>query len=364
MGKAIILIVSGFAVLFAIVGFNLQSSTVRGTQNFIDEYVHNVCKNIANAGMNTALEQLRLHASWRTGFSNLPFSRGTATVSLVDTNFSGTWHVKITSVGSFMGRSDTVRAIVKDSVTGFLPPTVKAAITSNASVVTSGSFVVDARDHDLNGTLVSSTGTLGIYTTQSYTQQGNSQVGGTYDSVDYAPAKVFNSNLVVQNAFWPGGFPATPDQAMGGAANGYADGTLLTIAQSGVNGSQYVTDPSQLHFPLSGVTYVDYGGIWNPADLGNSTGILVVHNVSTSAVMKNVQGSFKGLIIADRIDHVNANTVILGAVIGLSSIEVGNTFGNGDGTVLYSRQALLQCTSTAGVNGNARAIVQIESYWE
>ena len=127
---------------------------------------------------------------------------------------------------------------------------------------------------------------------------------------------------------------------------GYAEGALKTIAQSGLNGSQYVTDPANLTFPLSGVTYAELpsGTPWQAVDFGNSSGILVVHNATTDAVVKNLNtGTFNGLIIADDLVHIH-NT-ILGAVIALTPTpSEGNCIGNGNGDVLYSSETIQAIT--------------------
>jgi hypothetical protein len=217
-------------------------------------------------------------------------------------------------------------------------PFVKAAITSNGPIGTLGSLIVDGRDHDLNGFLLSGTGSYGVSTKSTYSRGGNSKVGGTDKSVspaqDIAPAKSGYNNVVQQNASWAA--PTTPDQALN-----LPNGTLKGIAQTPGKG-QYVTNPSNLTFPLSGVTYVELpaGGTWQSMDFGASSGILVVHNATTNAAIKNLNGgTFKGIIIAD--DMVHIHTDLYGEVIVLTPISSeGNCIGNGNGSVLYSNVAV------------------------
>jgi len=176
--------------------------------------------------------------------------------------------------------------------------------------------------------------------------------GGTdTDSNDYAPAKPGDPSVIEEN--YSGTMEATPDEVMGGAANGYPEGTLKTMALSGTNGSQYVADPATLTFPLSGVTYVELpsGQEWNAVDFGDSNGILVVHNTNTHAVIKNLNnGTFKGLLIADDIVHIH--TDIIGAVVSLTTgPSFGNVLGNGSGRVLYSRQALANAMGGGAATG-------------
>jgi hypothetical protein len=134
------------------------------------------------------------------------------------------------------------------------------------------------------------------------------------------------------------------------------------MAQSGANGGQYVTASASLTFPLSGVTYVELasGDIWQSMDFGNSSGVLIVHNSSTNAAIKNLNsGTFKGLIVADDIEKIHIQ--IIGAVIALGSSPSGNCIGNGSGEILYSSAALTQAASVAVGGGGG---VTVSSWLE
>ena len=137
---------------------------------------------------------------------------------------------------------------------------------------------------------------------------------------------------------WPNGFPETPDRIFGGQQAGFPEGRLAEIALSGVGGSQYVTDPRDLTWPLRSLTYVDMPSStrWTNIDFGESGGILVVHNTQADARMRRLRsGRFSGIIIADRIDRVNNE--IMGAITLLR--EVSSTW-RGLGTILFSREAI------------------------
>jgi hypothetical protein len=119
--------------------------------------------------------------------------------------------------------------------------------------------------------------------------------------------------------------------------NGFS---LKEYAQSGAGGSQYVTDPSLLSYPLKGITYVELpsGGSWSSADIQGS-GILIVHNDNVNAILQNTKNNFTGLIIGDDIVHLHSN--IIGAVVSLTeNPSEGNTVGNSSGSILYSKQVL------------------------
>jgi hypothetical protein len=76
-----------------------------------------------------------------------------------------------------------------------------------------------------------------------------------------------------------------------------------------------------------------------------------------------VHGTFTGLVIADRVEHVNSGTQINGAVVGLSFIEVGNAFDNGNSSITYSRETLLKAVNNLGVT-SGRVKLNIISYYE
>lgn len=225
------------------------------------------------------------------------------------------------------------------------PPGIRGAVTANYNVGTLGTMVVDGRDHDIDGNLLGgSTSMLGVSSGGSITEGGNSKIGGeAADGTLIAPTKTGSfgppatgwAASCEQNGTWDK--PLSPDAALG-----WPEGTLKKIAQRGSGGSQYATDPSTLTMPLSGVTYVDLppGGVWQSMDLGNSSGILIVHNSALNAQMLNVNaGTFKGVMIVDDLVHVH-NTIIGAAINLTTNPSLGNCIGNGTGAVLYSKTAV------------------------
>jgi hypothetical protein len=219
------------------------------------------------------------------------------------------------------------------------------AIRAAGPVETLGTLVVDGRDHDLDGLCIGS-GTKAISTRQTYDRSGNSKVAGTDDfGFDYAPTKVDPglSAVTETNQTWDA--PGGPDDALG-----LAPGTLKMLADEGRDGSQYVTDPDDLTFPLSGITYVDMadGATWNSVKFGNSSGVLVVHSSATDATISNINSdTFTGIVIGDDIVHIHCR--IVGQVIQLSSApSSGNCIGNGKGEVLYSTEAIGRALGCVG----------------
>jgi hypothetical protein len=304
---------------------------------------------------------------------------GKVVVTASDTTFMGTSVVKIMSIGIMnynksSERRDTSIAYVRKTVINPMP--VKALIQTNALVSTAGGVVMDGRDHAAPPpnppTLIDTQGTYGVWTTNTFTMGGGSSIGGTAGGTDYLPSSSEKkaAPIIKQGQTWPGGYPNTPDSAAGGTANGYPEGTLKSVAQSGANGSQYVTDPLTLKYPLSGITYVELplGVQWSPA-LVYGSGILVVHNSTTTAALKNIGGdnkgndTFTGIIIADDIVHIQGN--LIGGLIELtSSPSEGKVIGNSNGNIWYSKQAVLNATNSLNVTGGNGSAANVIGWWE
>ncbi|MFA5805999.1 MAG: hypothetical protein WC879_15285 [Melioribacteraceae bacterium] len=368
MGKAVLIFVLGSIALFGIINFNMNESVGVASQNSIDKFKETYARNIANGVASMLVSRIADSTTYRaTSTQNISsVLGGSANYRVIDTTIAGQTYIKIDVRGIYSGKTKSSIVLAQIPTGGFIPTTVKAAISTNNKVVTSGTLTVDGRDHDLNGNLIAGQGTLGLWSTQDISQDGSSKIGGTFSGTDYAAAKPANSNTVNEDATYSGGYPNTPDSVMGGRAKGFPTGTLKSLAQSSVNGSQYTTNPSFLSFPLKGVTYVELpsGGIWTSSNI-DGTGILVIHNSTTNAVIKNENlGIFKGLILADDIVHLH--TTVIGAIISITpSPSEGNTIGNGSGTVLFSRQALINGIGeiiNAANFGFAKTRITI-SYW-
>ena len=268
---------------------------------------------------------------------------------------------EIISIGTVNGESVSTKAVLEIQISPTFP--TRAAVTANNPIATNGNMILDGREHDLNGNVISNAGTLSLSAAQTYQRHGNSQVAGTYNGVDEPLTKTGFSNIVEENASWDEGFPATPDQYMGGVDMGFPEGTLKQLAISGANGGQYAIDPNNLTFPLRGATYVELpdGGVWDPVFFGESSGILVVHNSQTNAKLENLNGTrFRGLIIVDDLVHIHCPSI--GALAILSSNPSGgNCIGNGSGSVLFSSSVLTNVAESAGAT---EVEVDLASWYE
>lgn len=248
-------------------------------------------------------------------------------------------------------------------IEGFVPPGLKGAITTNNETNVSGNMLIDGRDFDLNGKRIKGQGIYGVWTTNTFTKDNGSLIGGFANNKDYPPTKNINQNIIKQNQSWPLGYSHTPDGVMGGYDYGFSEGTLKSLAISGKEGGQYVTNPSNLKFPIAGVTYVELasGSKWS-ANLSGS-GILIVHNSNRNAFLDRIKGKFRGLIISDHVDQFHAN--LLGGLIGLASDNTfGPAIGLGSGKILYSSEAIKLVTKNIGkgriVGGKYRLAID---YW-
>lgn len=345
MGKAILIILLGTMITFGVLNLNINTGLNLSTDKSLEYYAEAGARNISNSVAQMLIAKLGDDKSYRVNSQvSAGLMGGTASYTVINDIAGTDTLVKINVTGTYMGVNHqlTVRVKFPDPGSPIFPGGVMAAITTNNPVLTLGKLVVDGREHDINGNVLSNKGTKGIWTTSSFSRSGSSTVGGTYNKIDYPPAKSYNSNIVATEQKWGGGnYPNTPEGVMGGPDKGYSEGKLKALAMSHTKGSQYVTDPSSLTYPLKGITYIELGNnqSWQSMDIEGS-GILIVHNSQLNAQMKNLNsGTFKGLIIADDLVHIHAD--IIGAVVCLSpNPSEGNCIGNGNGTVRYSAQAI------------------------
>jgi hypothetical protein len=356
MGKYSLLVIGGLVLAAGLITSNLNQMSEYFVDDMIEHNERAEARLVANSMAHMSLAMLRDSSSWRDGYSGVSIGEGTGWATLddntTDTTLS-TGQVRITARGSSGGIADTATVIAQVPT---IPPAVRAGVTANSVVKELGNMVIDGRNHDLNGIVIVGEGTFGVSTVATLTQSGNAKVGGTAAGLDYAPSKSPPSSIIEENATYT--FPISPD-----AVFGYDPGTLKALAQAGVNGSQYATDPASLTFSLVSITYVELadGASWSPIDFGASTGVLVVHNSAGNALMKNLNsGTFKGLIISDDIEKVH-NTII-GAVVSMIPTPSGNCIGNGSGQILYSSAALEEATSVSlgGGGGEVNVISWLE----
>ncbi|MBA4251065.1 MAG: hypothetical protein C0425_06200 [Chlorobiaceae bacterium] len=364
-GKGLLIFVLGVISIGGYIFSDLFFFSDQMTRNTVTFFNSQSANNVAHAGANMALRQLANNSNWRTGFNNLNVMGGRLNVTLHDVTFDGQSTILIRSIGIAGLNTDE---IVRDTQLVYvragavaIPTTVRGAITTNNNVRTLGNLVVDGRNYSAAGNLLSGTGTFAFWSTRNIDQGGSSSFGGTSSGSDIVPSSPANASIFRENQIFAGGFPSTPDSVLGGTAMGFPPGRLKQIAMSGVNGSQYTTDPRTLTHPLRGVTFVELpsGDNWGPANITGS-GVLVVSNSARNAEIRNINwGPFNGLMIADDVTRIH--TDILGGLIVLSNAPPsGNTIGNGNGRIRYSSETIQNAVGLVrgfGTGGGSHSMV-------
>lgn len=220
-----------------------------------------------------------------------------------------------------------------------------AAIMSNSHCTFGGKIIVDGRSHSWNGQLRDwEAGVFAVrnqysnFRTSSYVKFGGTTDNGynlkpTNSSYTLSLYPVAESNSTTWPAY------DTPEEVLDIVQPDY----LKEIAKKGTGGSQYVTDPAELKYPLQAVTYVDLPSdynsrTWYDINFGeNSSGILVVHNDDGNALMSWLHtGTFKGVIIADNLRYIYSK--VYGAIVILS--DDGTQVQTSYGEVKYSKPAI------------------------
>jgi len=362
MGRFTVILVVGFAIVAATMRMTYNRLAADSQNVGTEQYHQSMALHNARSLTQSSLSQLSVNHDWNAGYSSVSFGVGTASATIDDHSTDpslGDDTVRVTSTGTSGNVNADIIAMVALNALPW-PSPVKAGVTANCDITSLGGMIIDGRDHDWDGNLIPNNGVDAVNTTGSYNRSGSSIAGGTMDDGrDIAPDRWLYTNVVEENTIWPTGYPDNPDAVLG-----LTDGTLKALAQSGVDGGQYVTDPDSLTLPLTGVTYVELpsGGIWRDVDIGaGSEGVLIVHNDDSNALLTNLEyGSFTGLMMIDDFIHIHID--IIGAVFLMTSGPAnGNCIGNGTGSILYSAEAVTRSINESHVKGDSLAVF---SYYE
>ena len=288
-------------------GLSFQESRVASIDQSRDQAFY-----LAEAGLDQKIQELR------TG--NADPSNGALTTGSYAVTYDAATG-RVSSVGTADGTTRTITAVVKKMT----PLGIRAAISAGEGITINGDFIVDGRNHDANGNLTGEPGTYGISSAGSISQGGSTEIGGNgIAPADPADPLSIEENAT-QNVF------TTPEEALGVPVGSLDTYKTSTAPQTPFHGIVYMTED------------------WIAPDLGDeddpSTGVLIVHNGNNTALLKNVHGHFKGLIIVDNLTHINGNAEILGGAIIQNAS--GNSIGNGNAEVKYS-STILSNLPTAG----------------
>ncbi len=269
-----------------------------------------------------------------------------------------------------------VTAVIQQTPTVTINFSPRAAITTKGAVTTTGSIEVDGRDWNSTGTSIVGPGKFGISSMSTITNSGNSKVGG----VGIAPAKPVPAAVKDPNNIWKDninndGDGATDEEAYDGIDNdndgqtdedttGYPTSPDVSLglpvgtlkAQAIAQGTYFTTEAALNAaiaanggvVPGGKILYLDFDQ-WLPSNMGSvyndPPSIIVHHNTAGTAYLKNMHGSFKGLILADFVEHLNGDCSILGAFMSFGSQAIGNTFGNGNAHIRFSSSVLTNLPS-------------------
>ena len=367
MSKFILIIVMGGFISYGILSINLNNKLTAGTENSVKNYNTMQSRNIANSMAEMIISGINDSTSWRvTTPEEKNFFGGVATYRFIDTVITTDTLIKISVTGNFNDYETNITVFTEKPSAGFVPTVVRGAWTANGPLNnTISDMYIDGRDYDSFGNIIPGNGVHGVSTSVTFENIENAKIGGTHNHVDYPMQYPEDPNVIEENYNWGGEFPTTPDAVLG-----IPEGTLKSIAQSGQDGSQYVTDPEDLNLPLSGITYVEINDDDDNDDDDNdddndddddkidmkktqSKGILVCHNSSGTTRIKQIKLKnypFKGLIIGDYMFHFHLD--VHGAIILLSqNLETEKKCsGNKDHEVLYSSEIIKNATSILGIS--------------
>lgn len=317
-----LLIVLTVGLVIALIGMTTLLSTSFSTQKISQRRLAVSAFNIAEAGKEHALanvrgENVQLVPNTLTRmFSNQPFEKGFYTVDyLANALLDSLWIKSVGKVREFM---DTIQIICTQRRTSIsLNPVPLAAVTTRSDVTTRGRITIDGRDWDPEDpSNPIGNGIPGINYGGIIDQGGNSQIGG----MGSAPRR--NAGIPIVNPI--SNAPRTPEEALGlepGELDMMKSNTFPTI-------------------PFHDTLIYYTGGNFQAVNLQGSSGVLILHNDTWSAQIKNLHGNFSGIIITDQLVHVNANAMVYGAIFTLSTIPGGNAFGNGNANIRYSAQVI------------------------
>lgn len=240
------------------------------------------------------------------------------------------------------------------------PAVPHGALSSNSSIELTGNIIIDGRNHTIAGALIDSTDTS--YNKVCDENKPAVMLTDMADTTDVKNAKKNSGPTRRGNeTFAPTQYVekdstivyVTPEQILG-----LDSADLERIIQN--SGSYQVPDS------IVGLVYVD-GDYGSKAIDGtnhvNGTGMLVVHNplydprehdpahplynasraadpAYAPANLGNINGgTFHGIIIADKIDKIDGNLTVLGAIISLSNVDATKV-GAGTADIKYSCAAI------------------------
>jgi len=238
----------------------------------------------------------------------------------------------------------------------YQPPTPSqgpqfAAVTSADDIDTLGTVSIDGRDWSADGTKVVGPGVWGLLSMQKISVGGSSTIGGSGNAPPKAKGASAGSTQANGGSQFPDGYPKDPDAVMKQTKGAMKAAAIAT-------GTYFTTEAAyNAAMPAGGwsgkIVYAEFdpspsfnigGGAYN-AD----PSILVIHNDAGTTSIKNTKGFFKGLLIADEVNHTSAPGGWIGAAFLLSPTAASgaNAFGTGNTPIRFSSEVLNNLPSIA-----------------
>jgi len=343
MARYIMIIVLGGMLTFGIANINQNSIVSQGTQNVVDNFTSNRAHDIATSMADILLLRLANDFEYRVGSeASEDLDGGEATYTVEDAFFNGDSLVKVNVAAEYNDVTKTIITYTRKPTDGWVPPIVRGAWTANANLNnTISDMYLDGRNHDLDLNLIPFTGVFGVSSGTDFINVDEAEIGGTNNLIDYPMTFPELPEVIEDNYNWDGGFPTSPDAALG-----IPEGTLKAAAQTGEYGSQYLLVPA-------GTKDIDSDLMQFFFEQVGNNGILVIHSDDGSSRMKGIKfdkntsdGLLTGLLIGDYTFHHHHN--ILGAIILLSPDlqEDKGCNGNKDHWVKYSSESVGNATET------------------
>lgn len=305
---------------------------------------------------------------------------------VIDRSEEDTWRYKVRILDRGLGNFDqeiyeiesmaeghdrvrTVNAVVENL---YRVPVLGAGLQSGARCYAIGNTTLDGRDHDSLGLGMIGPGVLGMAASGNAVLINSPRIGGRGIApiTDPQPSDgVFRGDIPFGDSIDADGDAAVDEELFDGLDN---DGDGLIDEDL----AAFVTDPDTIfnlppgtikrycerrntyfdsaddletyllgkggEFPGGEVIYLD--GTWIAADFGSNwnsePSLLVVHNDDGDAVLSNMSGRFKGLIVADSLIHIAGDVEILGGAHVFRRAAVGNPIGLSGALIEYSQRVL------------------------
>ncbi len=112
MGRNSLYLIIGLSFVFLYWGLNFSRVSKDALDNYLNYYEETVAHNVAASGANIGANMVFEDPTWRGGYSNLPLSGGTLSVSVSDI---GGGKIRLLAWSSYQGLNDTVTVIMQPS---------------------------------------------------------------------------------------------------------------------------------------------------------------------------------------------------------------------------------------------------------